>query len=690
MSGKARGARIIFVTPAYNEAANLPCVFERIAEAMGEAGRDFEVVVCDDGSRDATPALLAAATRDLPLTVVTHEANLGFGVALRDALAAAASRARDDDAIVTLDADATQDPGYAPLMVDTLARGADVVVASRYAPGAAQQGTSALRRMLSRGAGALLSLTFPTPGLKDYSSGFRAIRVGALREAARRYGDRLVEEHGFAATPELLLKLRAVGARFAEVPFTLRYDAKEGESKIRIWRTIRQYLALIWRLRTRRQGDIRMKICVVGSGYVGLVSGACFAHIGHEVTCVDSDHAKIEALKAGTVPIYEPGLEEMVQENAAAGRLSFTCSIAQGVRGAEVVFICVGTPSKPTGEANMVYVENVAAEVGRNLTDYTVIVEKSTVPVQTGEWVRKVLTRSNPHTAPFDVVSNPEFLREGSAIEDNLHPDRIVIGTDSERAVEVMRELYAPIIEKSGCPVVVTDIATAELIKHASNAFLATKISFINAVANICERTCADVRKVAEGMGYDRRIGRAFLNAGVGYGGSCFPKDVAAFTHIAFQLGYEFDLLRAVAAINDAQRDLVVNKVKDALWNLEGKRVAVWGLAFKPDTDDMRNAPALTVIERLMSEGAEVIAYDPKAMRRAAELLPTVTMAGDPYEAVTDADALVLLTEWDEFRGADLDRVKNLLRYPVVVDGRNLWDRDEMTKRGFHYVGVGV
>jgi UDPglucose 6-dehydrogenase len=433
-----------------------------------------------------------------------------------------------------------------------------------------------------------------------------------------------------------------------------------------------------------------MKLCVIGTGYVGLVSGACFADIGHEVTCVDNDDAKVAMLRSGHIPIYEPGLQEMVAANVAEGRLTFSGSIADGVRGAKVIFICVGTPSKPTGEANLVYVENVSTEIAEHMEDYVVVVEKSTVPVQTGEWIRTVLSRNNPKNVCFDVVSNPEFLREGTALEDNMHPDRIVVGTDSENAAEVMRELYAPIIEKTGCPFLVTDIRTAELIKHASNAFLATKISFINAVANICERAGADVRLVADGMGLDKRIGRQFLNAGAGYGGSCFPKDVRAFIHIAHQLGYDFELLKAVADINEGQKKSIVRKVKEALWNLEGKRIAVWGLAFKPDTDDLRNAPALDVIGMLLAQGAEIIACDPQAMDKARELLPGVKMASDCYDAVTDAECLVVMTEWREFAEADLDKVKELMRHPIVVDGRNMWDHMDMEARGFTYVGVGV
>lgn len=418
-----------------------------------------------------------------------------------------------------------------------------------------------------------------------------------------------------------------------------------------------------------------MKIAIVGTGYVGLCSGAVFADIGHEVCCVDRDEAKIAMLDSGKAPIYEPGLQELLDKHRPSGALSFTTSIAEGIAGAKVVFIAVGTPRTETGEANMIYVENVSTEIARNLDGYKVVAEKSTVPVQTGERIRMILTRDNVGNHPFDVVSNPEFLREGTAVADTMKPDRVVIGTDSPRAADVMRELYAPILEDSNAPFVVTDISTAELIKHASNAFLATKISFINAIACVCERCGADVRKVAEGMGYDRRIGPAFLAAGVGYGGSCFPKDVDAFIHIATHLGYDFALLKAVREINTAQRSAFVGKIKDALWNLQGKRIAVWGLAFKPMTDDMRNAPSIGVVKDLVVHGADVVVYDPVASEKAKALLPDgICVAGSALEAADGADCVVVMTEWDEFRSIDLDELKNRLRYPIVVDGRNLYD----------------
>lgn len=433
-----------------------------------------------------------------------------------------------------------------------------------------------------------------------------------------------------------------------------------------------------------------INVCIVGTGYVGLVTGACLASIGHNIWFVDSDREKIDALLAGNVPIYEPGLDSLVAEGRKNKLLNFTTSIPEGVNEAEVVFICVGTPPRATGEADLVYVEQASKEIARNLNGYKVIAEKSTVPVQTGKRIELTLTRNNDGNHPFDVASNPEFLREGSAIADTMNPDRIVVGTNSPRAADILRNLYQPILERSKAPYIVTDMQTAELIKHASNAFLATKISFINVVANICERTGADVRKVAESMGYDKRIGRAFLDAGIGYGGSCFPKDVEAFIHIAGQLGYNFELLKAVAKINQQQRQNLVDKVRDALWNLEGKQIAVWGLAFKPNTDDIRNAPALDIVASLLKEGAHVKVYDPAAMEKAAEVLKDTHFSSSALDAAQDCDCLVVLTEWDEFSLVDKQKLKELLKYPIVIDGRNMFDRKEMEKLGFTYYGVGA
>jgi UDPglucose 6-dehydrogenase len=444
-----------------------------------------------------------------------------------------------------------------------------------------------------------------------------------------------------------------------------------------------------------------MRIGVVGAGYVGLVTGACFAETGTRVTVVDNDLEKVAVLKSGKMPIYEPGLQEMVARNMAAGRLTFSGDTADTVKGGRVIFICVGTPAKTNGEADLSYIEQVARDIARHMRRYTVVVEKSTVPVQTGEWVRRTIRLNNRHAVDFDVVSNPEFLREGSAIHDCLYPDRIVVGVESQQAADIMRELYAPIITRSfsNCkvrveeegevPFLVTDVRSAELIKHASNSFLAMKISFINAVANICDLSGADILKVAEGMGHDRRIGRSFLDAGVGFGGSCFPKDVLAFHRISAELGYDFRLLDEISAINAAQKELVVNKVRKALWILKDKTVGVLGLSFKPNTDDMREAPSVEIIRMLQKEGARIKAYDPAAMEKAKAVLTDVVFCLDPYEVAKDSDTLVVLTEWGEFTELDMEKIKTLLNYPILVDGRNIYDPTNMRELGFEYCGVG-
>jgi len=434
-----------------------------------------------------------------------------------------------------------------------------------------------------------------------------------------------------------------------------------------------------------------MKVCVIGSGYVGLVTGSCLAEIGHTVTCVDSNEQKIATLRRGAIPIYEPGLDELVARNVAAGRLAFTGDITDGMAGAKVIFISVGTPPTPSGEADLSFVEAVSTTVAHGIKDYTVVAEKSTVPVRTGERIKQTITRNNVNNVEFDVVSNPEFLREGSAIQDFLSPDRIVIGVESARAEAIMRELYDPIIRRNSyeVPIIVTNVNSAELIKHASNSFLALKISYINAVAQVCELSGADVEKVAEGMGLDKRIGRSFLSAGAGFGGSCFPKDVAAFYQISKQLGYDFELLRHVIEINDCQKQLPVKKVKQALWVLKAKTVAVLGLAFKPDTDDIREAPAIHCIETLLAEGAAVKAYDPQAMERAREILPAVQYCSDPYECVQDANAVLVMTEWDQFKSLDFPRVKSLMKHPIIIDGRNMYSPEEMRGMGFEYHSVG-
>jgi len=429
-----------------------------------------------------------------------------------------------------------------------------------------------------------------------------------------------------------------------------------------------------------------MNLTVVGAGHVGLVTGACMADLGNTVTCVDNDTQKVALLNQGVLPIFEPGLEELVKRNRQNERLRFTTSVAEGVSAAEAIFITVGTPSKQDGSPDMSYVEAVAREIARNLTGYKLIIEKSTVPVRTGEWVKRTIRLYNGNGAEFDVASVPEFLREGSAVQDFFHPDRVVAGVESPRAEAIIRKLFEPL----KAPLVVTDIKSAELIKHASNCFLAMKISYINAVAALCELVGADVTQVALGMGYDRRIGREFLSAGVGYGGSCFPKDISAFIRIAKEAGYDFELLRVVEQINKDQRALLVKKVKDSLWVLKGKAIAVLGIAFKPDTDDTREAPSLDVIRMLADEGAHVRAYDPVVREEARTLLPAgVELCADAYEAVRGSDALVLLTEWGEFKKLDLQRVRGLMAVPVVVDGRNMFDPAEMARLGFEYRGVG-
>lgn len=428
-----------------------------------------------------------------------------------------------------------------------------------------------------------------------------------------------------------------------------------------------------------------MKISVIGTGYVGLVTGACFAELGNKVLCVDSNQEKIAKLKEGVIPIYEPGLAEMVKHNMSAGRLSFSTSVKEGVDKATVIFICVHTPPLPSGEADLSFVEKVSRQIAIDMTDYKVIVDKSTVPVETGERVAHTIRLNNIHHIDFDIVSNPEFLREGSAISDFMHPDRIVIGVTSDRAASIMKELYSPL----DAPVIVTDIRSAEIIKHASNAFLATKISFANALANICEAAHADVTMVTEGMGLDKRIGKSFLNAGIGYGGSCFPKDVAAFIKIAERYGYDFKLLKTVEEINTSQRVRFVNKIRDALWILNEKTIGILGLAFKPNTDDMRNAPARDIISTLQREGAKIKAYDPVAIPIAKTILKDVTYCQDPYEVAEGCDCLAVLTEWDAFRDLDMTRLRELLKRPLIIDGRNMYDPRQMAAAGLEYIGMG-
>ncbi len=437
--------------------------------------------------------------------------------------------------------------------------------------------------------------------------------------------------------------------------------------------------------KTARPVD-RKRVAVIGTGYVGLVTGTCFAAIGHHVICVDRNPDKVKKLKKGISPIYEPGLEPLIKKNLKAKRLEFTGNLPSAVKASDIIFIAVNTPPRPNGKADLSHVAYAARQIAEHADSPKIVVDKSTVPVQTGLKVKETLKIYNPHKLEFDVVSNPEFLREGSAVQDFLTPDRIVVGVESERAAAAMRALYRPI----RAPFIQTDINSAELIKHASNSFLAAKISFMNAVAEICERTGANVEEVARGMGLDKRIGPHFLSAGIGYGGSCFPKDIAAFISIAEDLGYSFDLLRAVEKINDDVRHRFLKKIEEALWVIKGKTLAIWGLAFKPNTDDMRNAPSITIIKRLHEEGAKLRAYDPQAMARAKEILgDTTEFADSPYAAVDKADALIIVTEWDEFKTADLDRVRGLLRHPLVIDGRNMFDPAAMARRGFSYHTIG-
>jgi UDPglucose 6-dehydrogenase len=430
-----------------------------------------------------------------------------------------------------------------------------------------------------------------------------------------------------------------------------------------------------------------MDISIIGSGYVGLVTGACFADVGHSVLCVDNDPRKIDALQAGKVPIYEPGLEEVIHRNVSAHRLRFTGSIREAVETSQIVFIAVPTPQQPNGDVDLSFIEKVAREIAGVLTSYRVIVDKSTVPVKTGEKVATSIKRYNRHRAKFDVVSNPEFLREGCAVADLMHPDRIVIGAQSEHAIDLMKKVYEPFM----APILVTDINSAELIKHAANSFLALKISYINAVSAICEASGADVEKVADGIGMDRRIGRDFLNAGIGYGGSCFPKDIAAFITISEQLGVPFNLLKEVQRINTAQKERFLKVIRETLWVLREKKIAVWGLTFKPDTDDIRSSVAIELVANLLREGAHVTAYDPKGMDRAREVktIEGVTFAPSALDAVDGAEALIIATEWSEFANVDLALVKERMITPIVFDGRNLFDSETMGQLGFRYHSIG-
>jgi UDPglucose 6-dehydrogenase len=448
-----------------------------------------------------------------------------------------------------------------------------------------------------------------------------------------------------------------------------------------------------------------MRIAVVGSGYVGLVAGACFADLGHDVILVDNDQQKLAALRDGQVPIHEKFLPELLSRHRGH-RLTFSDNLKEAARLSSVVFVAVGTPPTESGEADLSYVESVAREISGGIDSYKVVVEKSTVPVYTSDWVRKIILRNGTDPELFDVASNPEFLREGTAVTDFLFPDRIVIGCDSDRSAEVLREVYTPLSNGSYYqrtdaipqpdravippPIIVTSSKSAELIKHASNAFLAMKISFINAVASVCESVGADVNQVVHGVGTDSRIGPRFLNPGIGYGGSCFPKDVMAFRAVARENGYDFRLLDEVMRINEDQRQRFLRKVHSALWTLRGKNLGVLGLAFKGGTDDIRESPALFLVQALLQEGSKITAYDPAAMERAQAVIPSgIAYASSAYEAAHGADALLILTEWEEFANLDLARLRQELKYPIVIDGRNLYDPEVMAAHGFTYYSVG-
>ncbi len=449
-----------------------------------------------------------------------------------------------------------------------------------------------------------------------------------------------------------------------------------------------------------------MRIVVVGSGYVGLVAAACLAELGHQVVCVDNDTAKLAALRRGEIPIHEKFLPELLSRHRG-DRLQFCGSLRDAVLGASAVFIAVGTPPGENGEADLSYVEQVSCEVARAITDFVLVVEKSTVPVYTSDWIGRVMQLNGAASDSFDVASNPEFLREGTAVTDFLYPDRIVVGADKPRSAAVLRGIYEPLTSGSYYrrqdaipapddarvppPLIVTSAKSAELIKHASNAFLAMKVSFINAVANLCEAVGANVEQVCEGIGSDQRIGRRFLQPGIGYGGSCFPKDLAAFRAVARECGYDFSLLDEVMKINRDQQQRFLRKARSALWTLKGNRMAVLGLAFKGGTDDIRESPALALVQALLREGCDVVAYDPAAMERARQELPSqgVSYAENAYEAARGADALPILTDWEEFASLDLERLRTELKYPIVLDGRNLYAPQLMSDRGFIYLSIG-
>ena len=436
----------------------------------------------------------------------------------------------------------------------------------------------------------------------------------------------------------------------------------------------------------------KYKICVVGAGHVGLVAAACFAELGHKVICVDNDKKRIESLRKKILPFYEPKLKPLVGKGLKSGNLIFSSSLPEAIKKSRVIFIAVGTPPQADGSADLTSIGNVAHVIAKNLNSYKLIVGKSTVPVWTGRKIKETIHRYKKNNNDFDVASNPEFLREGKAIYDFFYPDRIVIGVESERAEKILKDIYATIKTR----IIVTDINTAELIKHASNSFLAVKISFINAVSRICDLAGADVEKIALAMGLDKRIGKEFLRAGIGYGGFCFPKDVEAFAYISKKVGYDFGLLKEVKAINEAQRHNFVEKVKEHLWILRDKKIAIFGLSFKPDTDDMRFAPSVDIVKAFIREGSYLYLYDPQSMAEAKKIFSAsgrrtgkVKFCKDSYQAVKDCDCLCLLTEWDEFKKIDLKRVKKLMNYPLIADGRNMFDRGKLVDAGFDYIGMG-
>jgi UDPglucose 6-dehydrogenase len=443
-----------------------------------------------------------------------------------------------------------------------------------------------------------------------------------------------------------------------------------------------------------------MKLSVIGAGYVGLTTAACLAQVGHEVFCSENDAEKLNKLQNGVMPLFEPHLENVIAEARRNGRLHYG-STEEAIAWGEAIFICVGTPPLPNGDADLSAIEGVARAIAKRATGYRLVIEKSTVPVQTGAQLRRHLAVHSTNGLQYDVASNPEFLREGTSVEDFLHPDRIVIGADSARAADVLRKIYDPIVQqKFTCPIhsncprrdpifLSTDTNSAELIKHASNSFLAMKISFINMVANLCEVVGADVTEVAHGMGLDPRIGSAFLNPGIGFGGFCFPKDVQAFIRIAEKSGCDFSLLKEVEKVNQGRVERFVEQVRKELWVLRGKKVAVWGLAFKPNTDDVRFAPALSIIRLLQTEGAQIQAYDPEAMEKARKEIPDITYCHDAYEAAQGADAVLLLTEWEEFQKLDWTRLATLVERRLIIDGRNALSRGDMVSNGFHYIGIG-